>query len=137
MIHEINATVGNQNTVQVCVCPAFTALSKVSELVEQNQVFLGAQNMNAEASGAFTGEISAEMLRELYVSFVILGHSERRQLYGENNHIVNRKVLAAVENNLKPIYCIGETLEEREAGKTLMLFVHKLGRGWRFSNLLS
>ena len=112
LIHEINATVGNQNTVQVCVCPAFTALSKVSELVEQNQVFLGAQNMNAEASGAFTGEISAEMLRELYVSFVILGHSERRQLYGENNHIVNRKVLAAVENNLKPIYCIGETLEE-------------------------
>ena len=75
--------------------------------------------MNAAASGAYTGEISAEMLRALYVSFVILGHSERRQYYGETNQIVNKKILTAIENNLKPIYCIGETLEERESERTL------------------
>ena len=119
LVNEINSSLGNQTSVQVCVCPAFTALSKVSELLEQTEIFLGAQNMNAESSGAFTGEVSAEMLRELYVSFVILGHSERRQFYGECNSTINRKVLSAVENNLRPIYCIGETLDEREAGQTL------------------
>jgi triosephosphate isomerase len=75
--------------------------------------------MNASPSGAYTGEVSAEMLRDLYVNFVILGHSERRQYFGETNQDINRKILAAVENNLKPIYCIGETLEERERGQTL------------------
>lgn len=119
LIKEINLSVGDQTNVQVCVCPPYTALAKVSEMVDQSEVFLGAQNMNAEASGAYTGEISAEMLRDLYVSFVILGHSERRQLYAETNESINRKVLAAIDNNLKPIYCIGETLEEREAGSTL------------------
>ncbi len=105
--------------MQVCVCPPFTSLAKASELVDQSEVLLGAQNMCPHPAGAYTGEISAEMLRDLYVSFVILGHSERRQFYGETNESVNKKVLAAVENNLKPIYCIGETLEEREAGQTL------------------
>ena len=119
IVNEIHASVGSQNSVQVCVCPPYTSLAKVSELIEQSEVFLGAQNMNAESSGAFTGEVSAEMLRDLYVNFVILGHSERRQLYGETNSSINEKVLAAINNNLKPIYCIGETLEERESGKTL------------------
>ena len=119
LIEEVKSLVGNQSSVQVCVCPSFTSLAKASELVEESQLLLGAQDMNAEPSGAFTGEISAEMLRDLYVNFVILGHSERRQFFGETNHSVNKKILAAVENNLKPIYCIGETLEEREAGKTL------------------
>jgi triosephosphate isomerase (TIM) len=119
LIKEINSSVGSQTTVQVCICPPFTSLANASELVDQTEVILGAQNMNAEPSGAFTGEISAEMLRDLYVGFVILGHSERRQFYGETNESVNKKVLAAVENNLKPIYCIGETLVEREAGHTL------------------
>ncbi len=129
LIGEINASVGNQTTVQVCVCPSFTALAKVSELVEQTEVFLGAQNMSAEPSGAYTGEISAEMLRDLYVGFVILGHSERRQFYGETNQSINRKVLAAVENNLKPIYCIGETLEERESGKTTEVVSRQVREG--------
>jgi len=119
LVNEIHASVGSQNSVQVCVCPPYTSLAKVSELIEQSEVFLGAQNMNSESSGAFTGEVSAEMLRDLYVNFVILGHSERRQLYGETNSSINEKVLAAINNNLKPIYCIGETLEERESGKTL------------------
>ena len=119
LINEINSTVGDQTGVQVCVCPPFTSLSKASELVEQSEVLLGAQNMNASQSGAYTGEISAEMLRDLYVSFVILGHSERREYYGETNKSVNKKILSAIGNNLKPIYCIGETLEQREAGQTL------------------
>ena len=119
LISEINSLVGQQTQVQVCICPPFTSLQKGSSLVEQTEVLLGAQNMSAEPSGAFTGEISAEMLRDLYVNFVILGHSERRQYFGETNESINLKVLAAVQNNLKPIYCIGETLEERENGKTL------------------
>ena len=119
LIAEINSLAGQQTQVQVCICPPFTSLQKSSGLVEQTEVLLGAQNMSAELSGAFTGEISAEMLRDLYVNFVILGHSERRQYFGETNESINLKVLAAVQNNLKPIYCIGETLEERESDKTL------------------
>ena len=105
--------------------------------MEESQFLLGAQDMNAEPSGAFTGEISAEMLRDLYVSFVILGHSERRQFFGETNHSVNKKILAAVENNLKPIYCIGETLEEREAGKTLDVVGSQVREGLRKVFLLN
>jgi len=119
LIEEIKSSVGGQTSVQVCVCPPFTSLSQSSESVEKSEVLLGAQDMNAAQSGAYTGEISAEMLRDLYVSFVILGHSERRQFFGETNQIVNQKIHAAIGNNLKPIYCIGETLDEREAGKTL------------------
>ena len=119
LIVEINSLAGQQTQVQVCICPPFTSLQRSSGLVEQTEVLLGAQNMSAEPSGAFTGEISAEMLRDLYVNFVILGHSERRQYFGETNESINLKVLAAVQNNLKPIYCIGETLEERESDKTL------------------
>ncbi len=119
LISEINSLVGQQTQVQVCICPPFTSIQKSSSIVEQSEVLLGAQNMSAEPSGAFTGEISAEMLRDLYVNFVILGHSERRQYFGETNESINLKVLAAVQNNLKPIYCIGETLEERESEKTL------------------
>ena len=119
LISEINSLVGQQSQVQVCICPPFTSIQKSSSLVEQSEVLLGAQNMSSEPSGAFTGEISAEMLRDLYVNFVILGHSERRQYFRETNESINLKVLAAVQNNLKPIYCIGETLEERESEKTL------------------
>ena len=119
LVSEINSLVGQQTQVQVCICPPFTSIQKSSSLVEQSEVLLGAQNMSGEPAGAFTGEISAEMLRDLYVNFVILGHSERRQYFGETNESINLKVLAAVQNNLKPIYCIGETLEERESEKTL------------------
>lgn len=129
LISEINSLVGQQTQVQVCICPPFTSIQKGSSLVEQTEVLLGAQNMSAEPSGAFTGEISAEMLRDLYVNFVILGHSERRQYFGETNKSINLKVLAAVQNNLKPIYCIGETLEERESGKTLEVVKTQVNEG--------
>jgi len=109
--------VGKQTDVSVCLCPAFTSLEAVSRIVNESNVQLGAQNMHHEASGAYTGEVSAEMLRHLFCNFVILGHSERRQFFGETDESVNKKTLAALEANLKPIVCIGETLEEREAGK--------------------
>ena len=129
LIEEINAVVGMQTGVQVCVCPPYTSLQVVSDKVEQTEVLLGAQNMHAESSGAYTGEISAEMLRSLYVSHVILGHSERRQFCGETNPSINKKILAAIKSNLKPIYCIGETLEEREEGKTMEVLNSQVREG--------
>ena len=129
LIGEINAVVGMQTGVQVCVCPPYTSLQVVSDKVEQTEVLLGAQNMHAESSGAYTGEISAEMLRSLYVSHVILGHSERRQFCGETNPSINKKILAATKSNLKPIYCIGETLEEREEGKTMEVLNSQVREG--------
>ncbi|MEM9227577.1 MAG: triose-phosphate isomerase, partial [Verrucomicrobiota bacterium] len=120
LIESILQEVGSQNEVGVAVCPPFTSLeSAAKSLAEVSNVQLGAQNMHPEASGAYTGEVSASMLRTFYVSFVILGHSERRQYFGETDAFINQKVLAALENNLKPILCVGETIEEREAGKTL------------------
>jgi triosephosphate isomerase len=104
--------------VDIVIAPPFTALAKLSELLGGSQkIRTAAQNMYFERNGAFTGEISAAMLRELYVKYVILGHSERRMIFGETDAIINKKVLAALENELKPILCVGETLEEREAGK--------------------
>jgi triosephosphate isomerase len=104
--------------VEVVVAPPFTSLAAASvHLADDENVKLSAQNMSAQASGAYTGEISASMLRELYVVHVILGHSERRSLYGETDAIVNEKVHAAHNARLKPIVCVGETLEDRDGGK--------------------
>lgn len=108
---------GDVSDVEVVLVPPFTALAKVTEALDKSQnVKVGAQNMYWERSGAFTGEISAAMLRDLYVRYVVLGHSERRQLFGETDEIVNRKVRAAHEAALRPIVCVGETLEQRERG---------------------
>nr|MBA2432735.1 triose-phosphate isomerase [Chthoniobacterales bacterium] len=107
----------DSNDVEVVIVPPFTALAKVGEaLGASEKVKLGAQNMYWEKSGAFTGEISAAMLRDLFVRYAVLGHSERRQLLGETDEIVNRKVRAAHEAALRPIVCVGETLEQRERG---------------------
>jgi triosephosphate isomerase (TIM) len=107
----------DNDTVEVVIVPPFTAIPKVSELLTQTQnIKVGAQNMHWERGGAFTGEISPAMLRELFVRYVVLGHSERRAMFGETDEIVNRKVHAAYEEVLRPIVCIGETLTQREAG---------------------
>ena len=116
---EIVAVVGKETSVDVVLCPPFTALESVGRALEGTALKLGAQNLHPEKSGAYTGEISAEMLRTLYVTHVILGHSERRGYFDETDAFVNRKVLTALANQLKPILCVGETLAEREAGQTL------------------
>lgn len=117
LAQDVASLVGQQTEVSVCLSPTFTALESVSKVVNESNLLLGAQDMHYEAAGAYTGEISAEMLRHLFASFVILGHSERREYCGETDAIVNKKTLAALAANLKPIVCVGETLEEREAGR--------------------
>jgi triosephosphate isomerase (TIM) len=105
------------SAVEIVIAPPFTSLPKLSELLGGSQkIRLGAQNFYFEKSGAYTGEISAAMLRDLFVKYVIIGHSERRQIFGETDSLINKKVLAALANELKPILCVGETLEERESG---------------------
>jgi triosephosphate isomerase len=108
---------GGSTDVEVVIVPPFTAIASVNAALEHAQhVKVGAQNMHWERSGAFTGEISAAMLRDLFVRYVVLGHSERRTLFGETDEIVNKKAHAAHESTLRPIVCVGETLAEREKG---------------------
>ena len=110
--------VGEEASVEIVIVPPFTALPRVSErLTNVQNIKLGAQNMHWEKPGAYTGEISSHHLRELFVRYVVLGHSERRSYFGETDTIVNKKVMAALEATLKPIVCIGETLGERDSGR--------------------
>jgi triosephosphate isomerase (TIM) len=109
--------VGEITDVEVVIVPPFTAIAKVTEALGNAQnIKVGAQNMYWEKNGPFTGEISAALLRDLFVHYVVLGHSERRTLFGETDEVVNRKVHAALAAALRPIVCIGETLEQRDKG---------------------
>lgn len=117
-LEDFRLDVEDVTGVEIVIAPPFTALAKLSELLGGSQkIRLGAQNMYFEMSGAFTGEVSPTMLRELFVKYVILGHSERRQIFGETDALINKKVRTALASELKPILCVGETLDERDAGK--------------------
>ncbi|MFQ5882717.1 MAG: triose-phosphate isomerase [Candidatus Methylomirabilales bacterium] len=115
--------------VEVVVCPPFTALPAVARVLQSSQIGLGAQNMHWEKEGAYTGEVSPVMLTDLGCQHVILGHSERRQYFGETDLQVNRKLRAALQHRLTPIFCIGETLVERENGRTLQVVEGQLQGG--------
>ena len=103
---------------EVVVCAPFPYLSQVETLIANSQVKLGAQNLNTNSAGAFTGEVSANMIKDFGARHVIVGHSERRSLYGETSSLVAEKVKAALDNDLTPLLCVGESLEQREAGET-------------------
>jgi len=118
LANGVKLELGDCNDVDVVLCPPFTALKSVSDIVSETRIAVGSQNMSSEDEGAFTGEICHTMLKELFVRYVILGHSERREYYKENDFWINKKVLKALEKNLRPILCVGEKLEDREAGNT-------------------
>jgi len=105
-------------TVDIVICPPFTSLSEAAEVVIESNIALGAQDMYWQEEGAFTGEVSAPMLKDAGVKYVIIGHSERRQFFSETNDSVNKKVKAALNHGLIPIMCVGESLKDREAGLT-------------------
>ena len=106
------------NEVEAVICAPFTLLKDLKEATKGTDIKIGAQNMHFEEKGAFSGEISPLMLKELDMDYVIIGHSERRQYFNETDETVNKKVLKALEVEIDPILCVGETLEEREAGNT-------------------
>ncbi|MFQ3669923.1 MAG: triose-phosphate isomerase [Verrucomicrobiia bacterium] len=119
LVTDLIQELGTFDQADIVICPPFTAIPACAEALEEaTNLTLGAQNMHHEKFGAFTGEISGAMLRDLFCRYVIIGHSERRQLFHETCAIVNAKAKAAFAFNLRPIVCVGETLAERESGKT-------------------
>lgn len=118
LVRQLKDLIAKVEGVEVIVAPPFTALHAVREESKGSLIRLAAQNLYWEEKGAFTGEISPSMIREVGCEFVIIGHSERRQLFGETDESVNRRIRAALGQGLKPIFCIGETLKEREGEKT-------------------
>jgi triosephosphate isomerase len=117
LVGNLKLELANIREVDIVVCPPFTALESVSKAVLDSNLRLGAQNMSEQNFGAFTGEICAGMLKEFSVRYIILGHSERRQYQKESNALISKKAAAVHAASLKPIVCVGETLEEREGGQ--------------------
>ena len=129
LVADIKAHLGDFTAVECVVCPPFTSLWAAGEAVKGTKISLGAQNVHWEKSGAFTGEISAEMLAEKGVTYVIVGHSERRQYFGETDETVNKRARAALAAGMKPIVCVGETLAEREANQTFHVIERQVREG--------
>jgi triosephosphate isomerase len=129
MVQKLHEASMGLEKAQLVVIPPFTALSDVSRALQESPVLLGAQNMHWEEQGAFTGEVAAPMLKDVGCTFVIIGHSERRQLFGETNETVNKKIKAALALGLVPIMCIGESLKEREDGSTILKVQSQLTEG--------
>jgi triosephosphate isomerase len=129
LVSELINGLGKNDKAEVIVCPPFTSLSEVSNLLKGTQIKLGAQNMYYEESGAYTGEISADMLKSVGCEYVILGHSERRVIFNESDELINKKILAALSKGLKPIFCVGELLEQRESGNTMQVVSRQVEKG--------
>lgn len=118
LVNGLMRSLADIKGIEIVVCPPFTCLDEISEIVYESNIKLGAQNMHWENEGAFTGEVSPLMLKDLNCQYVILGHSERRQYFCETNEMVNKKLKSALKHNLTPIVCVGERLEERKQNKT-------------------
>lgn len=130
LAQELRERIGDVADVDVAVCPPFTSLRATVEVLDGSNIAVGAQNVHWAASGAFTGEISAAMLLEIPVTYVIIGHSERRQYFGETDETVNMRLKTAIEAELSPIVCLGETLDQREAGVTRAVVCEQFERGF-------
>lgn len=126
LIAELKPLLNDNKKAEVVVCVPFTAIAAAKKAVKGSKIKVGAQNLSWESKGAFTGEISAEMLLEVGAEYVIVGHSERRQMFGETNETVNKRALMALSSGLKPIICVGETDYERSIGKTNVILRSQL-----------
>src|SRR5437667_2190356 len=120
-VKELRSAVKDVTGVEIVVAPPFTALHAVAEAARNTNIGVAAQDLYWEAWGAFTGQVSGPMIKEAGAEYVIVGHSERRRLFGETDATVNKKVMAAMASGLTPIVCVGETLEERERDETLLV----------------
>ena len=130
LISDLKKEMNGKNIeAEVIICPPFISLETASTLLKDSSIKLGAQNMYFEESGAFTGEVSPSMLKSVGCEYVILGHSERRTIFGENDQVINKKIKTAIKFGLKPIFCIGETLEEREKGITFKVVETQIQNG--------
>jgi triosephosphate isomerase len=128
-VKEFRLLVKDVHDVEIVVAPPFTALHTAVEAAHGSNIGVAGQNLHWEREGAFTGEVSAGMLKEAGAEYVLIGHSERRRLFGETDQTVNRKLAAAIAYHLTPIVCIGETLEERDANETLTVLDRQIKQG--------
>jgi triosephosphate isomerase len=118
LVSELLSELGEETQVEIVFCPPYTALAAVKELLQNTPYGLAAQNLHWKAEGAYTGEVSPQMLKDAGCDYVVIGHSERREYFGETDANVNLKAKAALNAGIKPIICVGESLAEREAGET-------------------
>src|SRR5262249_14962052 len=128
-VKELQSAFRHVSDVEIVVAPPFTSIHAVAQALRESAIGVSAQDLYWEQQGAFTGEVSGAMIREAGATYVIVGHSERRRLFGETDAIVNRKVTAAIAAELTPIMCVGETLEEREANATLAVLDRQVREG--------
>ncbi len=126
LLQQLVAAVGSFDAADIAVCPPFPYITQARDALRGSRIGVGAQNLALESEGAYTGEVAAAMLRDVGCQYVIVGHSERRALYGESNEIVAHKFVRAQAAGLTPIACVGETLEQREAGSTLEVVTEQL-----------
>ena len=128
-INALKPLLKDSRDCTVLICAPFTSLKDCSAAADGSSIFIGAENLYWEDEGAFTGEISGPMLKSVGCTYVIIGHSERRQYFGETNETVNKKVFAALKHSLIPIVCVGETLEQREKGETFKIIERQIKQG--------